>query len=75
MGGGDPCGPSTGGAFGGAPYVATKRVRGVPTWVAVTHVDPAPGAFGGAPHRATSRVSGLKQEGWEHDGGSDGDDD
>eukprot|EP00959_Pyramimonas_sp_CCMP1952_P257912 5389921-Pyramimonas_sp.AAC.1 len=27
------------GALGGAPYGATKRVRGVPKWVWGTHVD------------------------------------
>eukprot|EP00959_Pyramimonas_sp_CCMP1952_P389097 8152498-Pyramimonas_sp.AAC.1 len=27
------------GVFGGARYVATKRVKGVPKWVARTHVD------------------------------------
>eukprot|EP00959_Pyramimonas_sp_CCMP1952_P079063 1652674-Pyramimonas_sp.AAC.1 len=35
------------GTLGGAPYGATKRVRGVPTLVARTHLDTAIGAFGG----------------------------
>ena len=49
------------GAFGGAPYGATNRVRGVPKWqcwVEETHVGPPTGAFGGAPYGATERVRG-----------------
>eukprot|EP00959_Pyramimonas_sp_CCMP1952_P444796 9313196-Pyramimonas_sp.AAC.1 len=33
------------GAFGGAPYGAAKRVKGVPKWVVGGHADPATGAF------------------------------
>eukprot|EP00959_Pyramimonas_sp_CCMP1952_P410940 8611721-Pyramimonas_sp.AAC.1 len=36
-------------AFGGAPYEATKRVRGVLKWVGRQPGDTATGAFGGAP--------------------------
>ena len=32
------------GAFGGVPYGATKRLRGVPKWARRRHVDPAAGA-------------------------------
>ena len=41
MGAATPVIPATG-AFGGAPYAATKRVT-------ITHGIPANGAFGGAP--------------------------
>eukprot|EP00959_Pyramimonas_sp_CCMP1952_P015961 337440-Pyramimonas_sp.AAC.1 len=41
------------GAFGGAPYGVTKRVRGVPKCVAGTHVITATGAFGAAPYGET----------------------
>ena len=51
-------GASTG-ALGGAPYGATKRVRGVPGCVAGTHVSAATGAFGGAPYRATKLLRGV----------------
>eukprot|EP00959_Pyramimonas_sp_CCMP1952_P001485 30526-Pyramimonas_sp.AAC.1 len=44
--------------FGGAPFGATKRLRGVPTWVARTHVDTATGACG-APLGATKRMKGV----------------
>ena len=62
MGGGDACGlrhwdlrrSSCG---------ATKRVRGVPTWVAGTLVDTATGAFDGAPYGATKRVRGVPKLG------------
>ena len=47
------------GAFGGAPYGATKRVRGVPNWVCGTHAGGSTGAFGGAPYGATKRVRGV----------------
>ena len=40
-------------------YGATKRVRGVPNWVAGTHVSAATGVFGGAPYGATKRVRGV----------------
>ena len=43
------------GAFGGAPYGATMRVKGVPTRVRVRHASAATGAFGGAPYGATKR--------------------
>eukprot|EP00959_Pyramimonas_sp_CCMP1952_P188372 3939380-Pyramimonas_sp.AAC.1 len=36
------------GALGGAPYGATKRVRGVPKWVGRSHVTIATGAMNGA---------------------------
>ena len=49
-------------AFGGTPYEATKRVRGVPKWVCGTHAGGSTGAFGGAPYGATKRVRGV------HDG-------
>ena len=51
-------GPGTG-AFGGAPYGATKCVRGVPRWVRWAHAKAAAGAFGGVPHGATKRVRGV----------------
>ena len=51
------------GAFGEAPYGAMKHVRGVPTWVAETHVSAATGGFGGAPHGAT-KLRGVCQDGW-----------
>eukprot|EP00959_Pyramimonas_sp_CCMP1952_P113519 2372720-Pyramimonas_sp.AAC.1 len=38
------------GAFGGACYGTTNRVRGVPKCVAGTHVNCATGALGGAPY-------------------------
>ena len=38
MGGGTHANPATG-TFGGAPYGATNRVRGVPKWVAVPACD------------------------------------
>ena len=50
--------PATG-AFGGAPYGATKRVRGVPECVWGRHADAATWAFGGAPYVATKRVRGA----------------
>ena len=37
------------GTSGGAPYEATKRVGGVPTWDARTHAGGTMGAFCGAP--------------------------
>eukprot|EP00959_Pyramimonas_sp_CCMP1952_P418271 8762649-Pyramimonas_sp.AAC.1 len=40
-------------------YGAKKRVRGVPTWVAGTHVGTATGAFGVAPYGATKRMRGV----------------
>eukprot|EP00959_Pyramimonas_sp_CCMP1952_P277203 5795298-Pyramimonas_sp.AAC.1 len=44
------------GAFGRAPYRATKCVSGVPTWGEELHVDPAVRVFGGAPDGNTRRV-------------------
>ena len=46
------------GTFGGTPYGATKRVRGVPVWVGGTHAGSATGTLGGAPHGATKRARG-----------------
>ena len=46
-------------AFGGPPYGATNRVRGVPKWVAGTNANAATWAFGGAPYGATNRVRGV----------------
>ena len=45
--------------FGGAPYGATKRVRGVPKWGWGRHAGAAILAFGGAPYGATKRVRGV----------------
>eukprot|EP00959_Pyramimonas_sp_CCMP1952_P432474 9056432-Pyramimonas_sp.AAC.1 len=42
-------------AFGGAPYGATERVRGAPTWVWRTNAGGGTGAIGGAPYEATKR--------------------
>ena len=54
-------------AFGGAPYGATKRVRGMPNWVRWAHANAATGAFGGAPYGATKRVRGVpKWVRWAH---------
>ena len=50
------------GAFGGTPYGAMQRVRGVPTWVAETHVSAATGGSGGAPYGATKHAMGVP--GW-----------
>eukprot|EP00959_Pyramimonas_sp_CCMP1952_P010931 228946-Pyramimonas_sp.AAC.1 len=44
------------GAFGGAPYGATKRVTGVPKRARWRHANPATGAFGGALYGTTKRV-------------------
>ena len=52
-----PADPATG-ALGGAPYGATKRVRGVAKWGGL-HAGAATGAFGGAPHGATIPVRGV----------------
>ena len=62
------------GAFGGTPYGATNRVKGVPKWVARTHVDPPPyGAFGGTPYGATNRVRGVpKWDGHAESKGKEG---
>ena len=46
-------------AFGGAPYGATNRARGVPKWVQCRHANAANGAFGEAPDGATERVRGV----------------
>ena len=46
-------------AFGGAPYGATKLVRGVPTWVVGKHANAVIEAFGGAPYRATKLLRGV----------------
>eukprot|EP00959_Pyramimonas_sp_CCMP1952_P016920 358881-Pyramimonas_sp.AAC.1 len=43
------------GAFSGAPYGATKRMRGVPNRARASHVDPAAEAFGGAPYGARGK--------------------
>ena len=51
------------GAFGGAPYGATKRVRGVPKWMGGRHARFATGDFGGAPYGATKRVRGVPEWG------------
>eukprot|EP00959_Pyramimonas_sp_CCMP1952_P021461 452523-Pyramimonas_sp.AAC.1 len=56
MGGADACKPW---ALGGAPDGAMKHVRGVSTWVARTHANPATGAVGGAPRGATKRARGV----------------
>ena len=56
--GSDAAGGATG-AFGGAPYGATKRARGVPKWMAGAHAGTAGWAFGGAPCGATKRVRGV----------------
>eukprot|EP00959_Pyramimonas_sp_CCMP1952_P146834 3073561-Pyramimonas_sp.AAC.1 len=47
------------GAFGGAPYEATKRVMGMPKWARWRHASATTGAFGGAPDEATKRVRGV----------------
>ena len=47
------------GAFGGAPYGATKRVMGVPKWVVGRHAGSAIDAFGGTPYGATKRVRAV----------------
>ena len=47
------------GAFGGAPYGATKRVRGAPKWAWGRHANAATGAFGGDPYGATILVRGV----------------
>eukprot|EP00959_Pyramimonas_sp_CCMP1952_P052312 1093707-Pyramimonas_sp.AAC.1 len=44
------------GALSGAPYVATKRIRGAPKWTRWCHASAVSGAFGRAPHGATKRV-------------------
>ena len=56
--GGRYANPAAAGTFGGAPYGATKRVRGVPKLAAGRHATPAAGAFGGAQIkiRATKRA-------------------
>eukprot|EP00959_Pyramimonas_sp_CCMP1952_P132184 2763953-Pyramimonas_sp.AAC.1 len=46
------------GAFGGAPFGATKRVKGV-VMGGEPHAGPATGAFGGVPYGATKRMSGV----------------
>ena len=46
-------------AFGGAPYGATKRVRGVRKRARWAHANAATAAVGGAPDGATKRVRGL----------------
>ena len=46
-------------AFVGAPHVATKLVRGVPTWVVGKHANAVIEAFGGAPYRATKLLRGV----------------
>ena len=49
------------GTLGGAPYGATKRVRGVPKkgGGGGPHANCATGALGGAPYGATKRVRGV----------------
>eukprot|EP00959_Pyramimonas_sp_CCMP1952_P239706 5009252-Pyramimonas_sp.AAC.1 len=49
------------GAFGGALYGATQRVRGVLEWGVEPHAGAAAGAFGGAPYGATKRVRGVPE--------------
>eukprot|EP00959_Pyramimonas_sp_CCMP1952_P222138 4644085-Pyramimonas_sp.AAC.1 len=48
---------ATTGAFNGAPYGATNRVKSVPNWVRRAHAYATTGAFGGTPYGATSRVT------------------
>ena len=50
------------GAFGGAPYGATERVRGVPNRASVLHANCATGTLGGAPYGATKRVRGVPKQ-------------
>eukprot|EP00959_Pyramimonas_sp_CCMP1952_P390908 8191893-Pyramimonas_sp.AAC.1 len=57
MGGGEACEPCHWGLRWSS--LATKRVRGVPTWVVGRHANPASGSFGGAPYGATKRVRGV----------------
>eukprot|EP00959_Pyramimonas_sp_CCMP1952_P179700 3757570-Pyramimonas_sp.AAC.1 len=50
------------GAFGGAPYGATKRCTGwvkMLNWASGVHADGGTGAFGGAPDGATKRYTCL----------------
>eukprot|EP00959_Pyramimonas_sp_CCMP1952_P240054 5016710-Pyramimonas_sp.AAC.1 len=47
------------GPFGGAPFGATNRVRGVPKLARWCHTSAAAGAFGGAPFGATTRARRL----------------
>ena len=49
--------------FGGAPYGATKRVRGGPKRGWRPHVSTAIGALGGAPYGATKHVKGVPKRG------------
>eukprot|EP00959_Pyramimonas_sp_CCMP1952_P426714 8937020-Pyramimonas_sp.AAC.1 len=44
------------GAFGGAPYGATKRANGLTKWVWGTHAGGGTVAVSGAPYGATKRV-------------------
>ena len=45
----------------------TKRVKGVPTWVCVTHAGCAAGTFGGTPYGAKKHVRGVpKWVRWAH---------
>ena len=47
------------GAFGGAPYGVTKRVKGAPKVSGGRYANPVTGAFGGAPYGATKRVRAV----------------
>ena len=50
--------------FGGAPYGATKRVRGVPKRGCRPRAGGNSEALGGAPYRATKRMRGVPKRGW-----------
>eukprot|EP00959_Pyramimonas_sp_CCMP1952_P086503 1809446-Pyramimonas_sp.AAC.1 len=48
-----------GGAFGGTPYGATQRLKGVPNWSRWAHASAGIWASGGASNEATKRVRGV----------------
>eukprot|EP00959_Pyramimonas_sp_CCMP1952_P001568 32157-Pyramimonas_sp.AAC.1 len=50
-------------AFGGGPYGATKRVRGVPKWVRWAHANAGIWVFGRAPSGVKKRVKGCAKIG------------
>ena len=62
MGGADACGRRRWGRWLGS-YGATKRVRGVPKWVARTHAGGTAWAFGGSP-MGPRGVRGVCRHGW-----------
>ena len=58
--------PAATGALCGSPYEATKRVRGVPKWVAGTHAGCATWTFSGAPMGSHETCEGCAEIcGWD----------